>query len=81
MRDGCSLVNLGKPVVVIVQEVFDRAARVLAKGLGCPDLAICAYPHPSPGMPVGPEVMARLALEIRIRVVDLLTGQSRAAGA
>jgi hypothetical protein len=31
-------------------------------------------------MPVGPEVMAGLALGIRNRVVDLLTGQGRAAG-
>lgn len=75
MRDGCSLVLLGKPVVVIVQETFDRAARVHAKGLGCPDLSICPYPHPSPGTAAGPEVMAGLAQKIRDRVVALITGQ------
>ena len=72
MRDGCSLVKLGKPVVVVVQATFENAARVHAKGLGCPDLAICAYPHPSPGAPAGPEVMAALALQIRNRVVELI---------
>lgn len=75
MRDGCSLVKLAKPVVVIVQATFENAARVHAAGLGCPDLAICAYPHPAPGAPAGPEVMAALAQQIRERVVELISGQ------
>ena len=75
MRDGCSLVGLGKPVVVIVQATFENAARVHAKGLGCPDLSICAYPHPSPGAPAGPEVMGALSLQIRNRVVELISGR------
>lgn len=76
MRDGCSLVKLGKPVVVIVQATFESAARAHAAGLGCPDLPICAYPHPSPGAPAGPEVMAELSLEIRNRVVELIGSQT-----
>ena len=74
VRDGCSLVRLGKPVVVIVQATFENAARVHASGLGCPDLSICAYPHPSPGAPSGPEVMAGLALQIRDRIAGLIAG-------
>ena len=77
MRDGCSLVQLGKPVVVIVQATFESAARVHAKGLGCPDLAICAYPHPSPGAPAGRDVMEKLALQVRDRVVELVGGGAR----
>ena len=59
-------------MVVIVQATFEKAARVHATGLGCPDLSICAYPHPSPGAPAGPEVMAALALDIRRRVSELI---------
>lgn len=72
MRDGCSLVRLGKPVVVVVQATFENAARVHANGLGCPDLSICAYPHPSPGAPAGADVMAALALDLRERIAGLL---------
>lgn len=77
MRDGCSLVRLGKPVVVVVQATFENAAQVHASGLGCPDLAICSYPHPSPGAPAGPEIMAGLALQIRDRIVTLIGGDFR----
>ena len=66
--------------MVIVQETFDRAARVHAEGLGCPELAICAYPHPSPGSDAGPEVMAGLAQEIRDRVVALIAGKDAVGG-
>jgi len=76
VRDGCSLTQLGKPVVVIVQATFERAARVHAKGLGCPDLAICSYPHPPPGAPAGEEVMTGLALQIRDRVVEMIAGKA-----
>ena len=61
---------------MIVQETFERAAQVHAKGLGYPDLPICAYPHPSPGMKAGPEVMARLARIIQDRVTALVAGNS-----
>ena len=49
MRDGVSLSQLGKPVVVFVQDQFERAARAQAKGLGVPELRIYAYPQYSPG--------------------------------
>jgi hypothetical protein len=73
VRDGCSLVALGKPVAVVVQATFERAARVHAKGLGCPDLPICSYPHPSPGTPAGAEIMDGLAQQIRERVIALIS--------
>ena len=76
MRDGYSLLQLGKPVVVIVQATFDRAARIHAKGLGCPELAICSYPHPPPGTDAGPEIMGGLALQILDRVIELITGHT-----
>ena len=75
MRDGCSLVRLGKPVVVIVQETFERAARIHAQGLGCAELSICSYPHPTPGSDAGPKVMAGLAQAIRARVVAMVAGK------
>lgn len=72
MRDGCSLARLGKPVVVVVQATFESAARVHAEGLGCPDLSICSYPHPSPGAPSGPEIMAELASNICAQIGNFI---------
>ncbi len=72
MRDGCTLASLAKPVVVVVQEVFERAARVHAKGSGCPELAIVAYPHPPAGSDPGPEVFDALAARLYEDVVRAL---------
>ncbi|MSQ55534.1 MAG: hypothetical protein EXR31_09215 [Betaproteobacteria bacterium] len=74
MRDGFTLAGLGKPVVVVVQETFEGAARVHAEGLGRPDLAICAYRHPAPGADVGPDAMRSLALGLLGRIVESITG-------
>ena len=73
MRDGITLVNLGKPVVVVVQATFEKAAHVHAAGLGCPDLPIVAYRHPPPGSDAGPEIMGALALDIRRQSVEQIT--------
>ena len=74
MRDGVTLVQLGKPVVVIVQAVFDKAAHVHAEGLGCAGLPIVSYPHPAPGAVVGEGVLAGLAGGIRQGVERLIAG-------
>lgn len=72
MRDGITLAGLGKPVAVIVQSIFERAARVHAQGAGCPDLVIVDYPHPPAGADAAPEKMAALAEEVRAEVVAAL---------
>lgn len=67
MSDGYWISKLGRPVVVIVQKVFEVAARTQAKVLGAADLPICAYPPTPPGGSVD-TVGAALAG----RVVDVL---------
>ena len=74
MRDGVTLVRIGKPVVVVVQGVFDKAAHVHAEGLGCADLPIVSYPHPSPGSAMGQEVLESLAGQIRAGVEEAIRG-------
>jgi hypothetical protein len=54
---------LGRPVVVVVQQVFEIAARTQAKVLGAADLPICAYPATPLGGDLAP-VAARLANDI-----------------
>jgi len=41
--------ELGRPVVVVVQKVFEQAALTQATLLGGPALPICAYREPLPG--------------------------------
>ena len=41
--------ELGRPVVVVVQTVFEQAALTQATLLGGPALPICAYREPLPG--------------------------------
>ena len=41
--------ELGHPVVVVVQKVFEQAAITQATLLGGPALPICAYREPLPG--------------------------------
>jgi len=74
VRDGVTLVQLGKPVAVIVQAVFDKAAHVHAEGLGCAGLPIVSYPHPAPGSVVGAGVLNALAGGIRQQVEGLIAG-------
>jgi hypothetical protein len=52
VSDGYWISKLGRPVVVIVQKVFEVAARTQARVLGAADLPICAYP----ATPVGADV-------------------------
>lgn len=49
MRDGIALARAGHPVVVFVQDHFERAARAQAKKLGVSDLRIYVYPQYQPG--------------------------------
>jgi hypothetical protein len=43
------MMELGRPVVVVVQQVFAQAAATQATLLGGPALPICAYREPWPG--------------------------------
>ncbi len=43
------MMELGRPVVVVVQQVFEQAALTQATLLGAPALQICAYRDPLPG--------------------------------
>lgn len=78
MRDGVTLAQLGKPVAVVVQAVFDKAAHIHAEGLGCKDLPIVSYPHPAPGSKVEPETLKALAIDILTRTAAAIT-QRKAA--
>ena len=49
MRDGISISRTGHPVVVLVHDNFQRAARAQAQGLRMPDLRIYVYPQYTPG--------------------------------
>ena len=41
--------ELGHPVVVVVQQVFEQAAVTQATLLGGARLPVCSYPDPRPG--------------------------------
>lgn len=43
MRDGIALSKAGHPVVILVHDSFERAARAQATGLGFPDIKIYAF--------------------------------------
>lgn len=51
MRDGIILHQAGHPVVVLVHDFFERAARTQAQALGLPELKIYVYPQYKPGEP------------------------------
>lgn len=70
MSDGIVLMELGQPVVVIVQSVFEQAARTQATLLGGPGLPVCAYAAPVPGE--APDADAVRARDIAERVAALL---------
>lgn len=59
---------MGRPVVVIVQKVFEVAARTQAKVLKAANLPICAYPATPLGGDIGPvaaDLAARVAAVLR----------------
>jgi hypothetical protein len=72
VSDGYWISKLGRPVVVIVQKVFEMAAKTQAKVLGAANLPICAYPPVSPG--VGVE---QIGAELAARVVAVLKDPDR----
>ncbi len=45
MRDGIALKSAGHPALVLVHEVFERAAHAQAAALGMPDLRIYVFPQ------------------------------------
>ena len=49
MRDGIALTKAGHPVVVLVHDNFERAARAQAAALGVPDLRLLVFQHYEPG--------------------------------
>ncbi|MCC7083282.1 MAG: hypothetical protein IT530_21650 [Burkholderiales bacterium] len=46
MRDAITLASSGHPTVVVVHDVFAKAARALARTLGADSLKIHAFPQP-----------------------------------
>jgi hypothetical protein len=52
VSDGHWISKQGRPVVVVVQKVFENAARAQARVMGAPNLPICAYP----ATPVGGDI-------------------------
>jgi hypothetical protein len=68
VSDGYWISKLGKPVVVVVQKVFEMAAKTQAKVLGAVNLPICAYPATPAGgtiEPIGVELAARVAAVLK----------------
>ena len=51
MRDGIALRKSGHPTLVLVHDVFERAARAQATALGMPDLRIYVFPQYRPTEP------------------------------
>jgi len=45
VRDGIALRKAGHPTLVLVHDVFERAARAQATALGMPDLRMYAFPQ------------------------------------
>jgi hypothetical protein len=70
VRDGIALSRAGHPVVVLVHDNFERAARAQAAGLRIPDLRIYVYPQYKPGDPLDKE--ADKALQAAIDFPKLL---------
>jgi len=68
VSDGYWISKLGKPVVVIVQKVFEMAAKTQAKVLGAANLPICAYPPTPVGgsvEPIGADLAARVVAVLK----------------
>jgi hypothetical protein len=63
VSDGYWISKQGRPVVVVVQKVFERAARSQARALGAANLPVCSYPATPLGADVG-AVAAQLADDI-----------------
>ncbi|MEE8442567.1 MAG: hypothetical protein V3S37_02355 [Dehalococcoidia bacterium] len=51
MRDGIALGRAGHPTVVLVHDVFEKAARAQASALGMPDLRMYVFPQMRPDEP------------------------------
>jgi hypothetical protein len=51
VRDGIALKSAGHPALVLVHDVFERAAHAQAAALGMPDLRIYVYPQQRSGEP------------------------------
>ena len=63
MRDGIALKSAGHPTLVLVHDVFERAAKAQAAALGMPDLRMFVFTQHLPGEPdeVEAEKAARAA--------------------
>jgi hypothetical protein len=51
VRDGIALKSAGHPAMVLVHDVFEKAAHAQAAALGMPDLRIYVFPQHRPGEP------------------------------
>lgn len=58
-------------MVVIVLDVFEAAARLQAEAHGMPDLAIYAYPGPTPGF-LDPAIEETKAVESLDKLIQML---------
>ena len=64
MCDGIALKSAGPPAIVLVHDVFEKAAHAQAAALGMPDLRIYVFTQHRPGEPDEIEVeKAALAAE------------------
>lgn len=75
MRDAVALTRLGTPNVVLVHEPFAYQAKVQAKQLGMPDLAILVYPQDMPAMD-SQEKVTQKAHEVLERIPGMLIRRS-----
>ncbi len=73
MRDGILAARRGLPAVSLVTEKFWPQGDFIARSEGMTDLPRIQLPHPVAGS--GSENMAKVAVEIRDRVVRALEGR------
>jgi hypothetical protein len=65
VSDGYWISKLGKPVVVVVQKVFEVAAKTQAKVLGAANLPICAYPAGTNAEQIGADLATRVVAVLK----------------
>jgi hypothetical protein len=65
VSDGYWISKLGKPVVVVVQKVFEMAAKTQAKVLGAASLPIRAYPAGTDVEQIGADLATRVVAVLK----------------
>jgi hypothetical protein len=65
VSDGYWISKLGRPVIVVVQKVFEMAAKTQARVLGAANLPICAYPAGTNAEQIGADLATRVVAALK----------------